>query len=69
MCACDLIFQNKDANLRELLNVKPKCKIEDKANATEAICNYIRLVYFYHRQRGQCMICYWHKCNFNILDK
>ncbi len=30
----------------ELLNVKPKCKTEDKAKATETICNYIRSIYF-----------------------
>ncbi len=29
-----------------LLNLKPKCKTEEKATATEAICNYIRSVYF-----------------------
>ncbi len=28
------------------LNVKPKCKTEDKAKATESICNYIRSIYF-----------------------
>ncbi len=36
--AGDFIFLSEDAKLRELLNVKPKCKTEDKANATEAIC-------------------------------
>ncbi len=35
--ACDFIFQSEDVKLGELLNVKPKCKIEDKATATEAI--------------------------------
>ncbi len=44
--ACDFIFQSEDAKLRELLNVKPRCKIEDKATATEAIWNYIRSIYF-----------------------
>ncbi len=44
--AGDFIFQNGDAKLRELLNVKLKCKPEDKAKATEAICNYIRSIYF-----------------------
>ncbi len=29
-----------------LLNVKPKCKTEDKAKAIEAICNYMRSIYF-----------------------
>ncbi len=47
--AGNFIFQNKDAKLRELLNVKSICKTEDKAKATEAICNYIRSIYFYHR--------------------
>ncbi len=36
----DFIFQSEDAKLRELLNVKLKCKTEDKAKATEAICNF-----------------------------
>ncbi len=44
--ASDFIFQSEDAMLSELLNVKPKCKTEDKAKATEAICNYIRSIYF-----------------------
>ncbi len=44
--AGDFIFQSEDAKLRELLNVKPKCKSEDKAKATEAICNYVRSIYF-----------------------
>ncbi len=44
--ADDFIFQSEDAMVRELLNVKPKCKTEDKAKATEAICNYIRSIYF-----------------------
>ncbi len=30
----DFIFLSEDAKLRELLNVKPKCKTEDKAKAT-----------------------------------
>ncbi len=42
----DFIFLSEDAKLRELLNVKPKCKTEDKAKVTEAICNYIRSIYF-----------------------
>ncbi len=42
----DFIFLSEDAKLRELLNVKPKCKTEDKAKATEAICNYIKSIYF-----------------------
>ncbi len=42
----DFIFPSKNAKLRELLNVKPKCKTEVKAKATEAICNYIRSIYF-----------------------
>ncbi len=44
--AVDFIFRSEDAKLRELLNVKPKCKTGDKAKATEAICNYIRSIYF-----------------------
>ncbi len=44
--AADFIYQSEAAKLRELLNVKPKCKTEDKANAIEAICNYIRSIYF-----------------------
>ncbi len=44
--AGDFIFLSEDAKLRELLNVMSKCKKEDKANATEAICNYIRSIYF-----------------------
>ncbi len=35
-----------DSKYRELLNVKPKCKKEDMAKATEAICKYIRSIYF-----------------------
>ncbi len=35
----EFIFLSEDAKLRELLNVKPKCKTEDKTKATEAICN------------------------------
>ncbi len=42
----DFIFLSEDAQLRELLNVKPKCKTEDKTKAIEAICNYIRCIYF-----------------------
>ncbi len=42
----DFIFPSKDAKLRELLNVKPKCKTEDKAKAIEAICTYIKSIYF-----------------------
>ncbi len=42
----DFIFLSEDAKLRELLNVKPKCKTEDKAKTIEAICNYIRSIYF-----------------------
>ncbi len=42
----DFIFLSADAKLRELLNVKPKCKTEDKTKAIEAICNYIRSIYF-----------------------
>ncbi len=42
----DFIFQREDTKFRELSNVKPKCKTEDKAKATEAICNYIRSIYF-----------------------
>ncbi len=42
----NFIFLSEDAKLRELLNVKPKCKTEDKAKAIEAICNYIRSIYF-----------------------
>ncbi len=42
----DVIFLSEDAKLRELLNVKPKCKTEDNAKSTEAICNYIRSIYF-----------------------
>ncbi len=42
----DVIFQSEDAKLRGLLNVKSKCKTEDKAKTTEAICNYIRSIYF-----------------------
>ncbi len=45
-CADDFIFRSEDAKLRELLNVKPKCKAEDKAKATEVTCNYIRSIYF-----------------------
>ncbi len=44
--AGDFIFLSEDAKLREFLNVKPKFKTEDKAKATEAICNYIRSIYF-----------------------
>ncbi len=44
--AGEFIFQSEDAKLREILKGKPKCKIEDKAKATEAICNYIRSIYF-----------------------
>ncbi len=44
--AGDFIFQSEDAKLRELLNVKPKCKTEHKAKAIEAICNYFRSIYF-----------------------
>ncbi len=44
--ASDFIFQSEDAKLRKHLNVKPKCKTEDKAKATEAICNFIRSIYF-----------------------
>ncbi len=44
--AGDFIFLSEDAKLRELVNVKPKCKTEDKAKATKAICNYIRSIYF-----------------------
>ncbi len=39
------IFQSKDTKLRELLNVKPKCKTEDKAKAAEAICNYMYMYF------------------------
>ncbi len=28
------------------MNIKPKCKTEDKAKAIEGICNYIRSIYF-----------------------
>ncbi len=42
----DFIFLNEDAKLRELLNVKPKCKTEDKAKVIEVICSYIRSIYF-----------------------
>ncbi len=42
----NFILLSEDAKLRELLNVKPKCKREDKAKATEAICKYIRSIYF-----------------------
>ncbi len=41
----DFIFLSEDAKLRELLNVKPNVR-QDKAKATEAICNYIRSIYF-----------------------
>ncbi len=44
--AGDFIFQSEDAKLTELLNVKPKCKTENRAKATEAICNYIRSIFF-----------------------
>ncbi len=46
MYASDYIFQSEDAKFRELLNVKPRCKTEDKAKATETICNYIISIYF-----------------------
>ncbi len=42
----DFIFLREDAKLRELLNVKRKCKTEEKAKATEIFCNYIRSIYF-----------------------
>ncbi len=42
----DFLFLSEDAKLWELLNVKPKCKTEDKAKAIEAISNYIRSIYF-----------------------
>ncbi len=45
-CACDFINQSEDTKLRELLNVKPKYKAEDKAKATKEICNYTRSIYF-----------------------
>ncbi len=35
--ACDFVFQSEYAKLRELLNVKPKCKTKDKTKETEAI--------------------------------
>ncbi len=41
----DFILLSEDAKLRELLNVKPKCKTEDKAEAIETICNYIKYIY------------------------
>ncbi len=44
--ASDFIFPSENDKLREVLNVKPKCKTEDKAKATESICNYIRSIYF-----------------------
>ncbi len=46
MYAGDFIFLSKVGKLRELLNVKPKCKTEDNAKSTEAICNYIKSIYF-----------------------
>ncbi len=42
----DFIFLSEDAKLRELLNVKPKCKTEDKAKAIEEIGNFVRSIYF-----------------------
>ncbi len=43
----DFIFLiSEDAKLIELLNVKPNCKTEEKTKAIEAICNYIRSIYF-----------------------
>ncbi len=42
----DFIFLSEDAKFRERLDVKPKCKTEDKAKAIEAISNYIRSIYF-----------------------
>ncbi len=42
----DFIFLSENAKLRELLNIKPKCKTEDKAKEIEAICNNIRSIYF-----------------------
>ncbi len=45
-CTGDFIFLSEDAKLKELLNVKPKCKTEDKAKAIEENCNYIRSIYF-----------------------
>ncbi len=42
----EFIFLSEDTKLRELLNIKPKCKTEDNAKAIEAICNYIRSIYF-----------------------
>ncbi len=33
--AVDFIFLSEDAKLRELFNVKPKCKTEDNAKAIE----------------------------------
>ncbi len=44
--AGSFFFQREDAKIREVLNVKPKFKTEDKAKATEAIYNYIRSIYF-----------------------
>ncbi len=44
--AGDFIFHSEDARHRERINVKPKCKTEITANATEAICNYIRSIYY-----------------------
>ncbi len=44
--ACAFINQSEDTKLRELLNVKPKCKTEDKAKEREAICTCIRSIYF-----------------------
>ncbi len=52
----DFIFQSEDAKLRELLKLKPKCKTEGKAKVIEAICNYIRSIYFVIYKRCQCMI-------------
>ncbi len=39
-------YKKYAGDFRKLLNVKPKCKTEDKAKVTEAICNYIRSIYF-----------------------
>ncbi len=50
--------QSENAKLRELLNVKPKCKCktEDKAKKTEAICKYISDPSITDKEVNGCMI-------------